>query len=232
MSSLSLGEGRCPKDRWVRILLYCLPMKQLVKYYLGVYNLIAFIFWLAYIVDYVAAGCELNMYNVILLNIAQGLAILEIFHALFKWVKSPVGSTVAQVFSRLLVVAMIDILKGSFTVVTLFGNIPNIPVYAKAGVVIISFAWSITELVRYSLYFLSLFNIQPKWLLWMRYSFFILLYPLGVTGEWLILIAPATVPGVNFPQYNYFLGFLFITYAIGFPILYRYMWKQRKSKLK
>ena len=184
-------------------------MNNAIKYYLGAYNAAAFLFWATYIIAFIGSGCQLNACNLLLLNIAQGLAVLEVFHALFKWVKSPVGSTIAQVASRLLVVAMIDILKGSFMVVTLFGSIQNIPPYAKAGVLIVSLAWSITELVRYSLYFLSLFNIQPGWLLWMRYSFFILLYPLGVTGEWLILIAPATLPGVSFSQYNYFLVFLF-----------------------
>jgi very-long-chain (3R)-3-hydroxyacyl-CoA dehydratase len=203
-------------------------MNKPVKYYLGAYNLVAFIFWAAYLITYIASGFELNIYNLLLLNIAQGLAVLEIFHALFKWVKSPVLSTIAQVTSRILVVVVVDLLFISW-----FCTIQNPPVYGKAGIIIVSFAWSITELVRYSLYFLSLSNRQPAPLLWMRYSFFILLYPLGVTGEWLILTAPLTCCGqAALPQYRYFLVFLFITYAIGFPVLYRYMWKQRKSKIK
>lgn len=207
-------------------------MNIAVKYYLAAYNFAAFVFWAAYIIAYISGGMQLDLSNLLLLNIAQGLAILEIFHSLFRWVKSPVFSTIAQVSSRLLVVLLLDVFKGAFMLAALFGPIGNIiPVYGKVGVLLISFAWSITELVRYSLYYLTLFNMQPRWLLWMRYSFFIVLYPLGVIGEWLIITVPVTLPGVSFPQYKWALGFLFILYAAGFPMLYGYMWKQRKAKL-
>jgi len=200
-----------------------------IKYYLGAYNFVAFLFWAAYLIAFVANGFSLNDYGLWLLNIAQGLALLEILHALMKWVKSPVESTVAQVASRLLVLALIDI----------FSYVGFGPPVFLTGVLVVSFAWSITELVRYSLYFLALSNIQPKWLLWARYSFFILLYPIGVAGEWCIFLAPAIGGMVHLKPgaqpitiwYKIIIVLLFISYAYYFPVLYRYMWKQRKAKL-
>ncbi len=195
-------------------------MSKSVKYYLAVYNLIAFVFWLLYLVCYIDSGFEISTY-LLLLNIAQGMAVLEIVHALLKWVKSPVGSTVAQVFSRILVLVCIDLFIINHFNTALF----------RTGVVIVSFAWGITELVRYSLYFLSLFDKQPEALLWMRYSFFIVLYPLGVTGEWLILITPLVIAGIVLNAYTGLLAVLIISYLYYFPVLYKYMWKQRKAKL-
>ena len=197
-------------------------MSNTIKYYLAAYNFTAFIFWAFYFFSFIASGFELNPQNLFLLNIAQGLAVLEIIHALLKWVKSPVVSTGAQVGSRILVLVLINIFFNNQT----FSHITIL------GVLIVSVAWSVTELVRYSLYFFSLFNKQPSALLWMRYSFFIVLYPLGVTGEWFILITPLVASGFVLNAYNIFLVINFAAYAYYFPVLYRYMWKQRKAKLQ
>ena len=195
-------------------------MNNSIKYYLAAYNLTAFIFWLAYLVVFAASGFSLNATGLILLNIAQGLAILEIVHAIVKWVKSPVMSTAAQVFSRILVLVLIDF----------FYNQGTLPSITHTGIIVVSIAWGITELVRYSFYLLSLFDKQPSWLLWMRYTFFILLYPLGVTGEWLIIVTPL-VMHFTLGLYAAMVGFLAISYIYYFPVLYMYMWKQRKARL-
>jgi very-long-chain (3R)-3-hydroxyacyl-CoA dehydratase len=163
----------------------------------------------------------LNPSSLLLLNIAQGLAVMEIIHAFLKWVKSPVGSTIAQVSSRLLVVVLINVFIGDESLASVI----------HPGVIICSIAWGITELVRYSFYLLSLFDRQPPALLWMRYTFFIALYPLGVMGEWFILAAPIVMKGISFSAYTIFLVLAFLSYAYYFPILYRYMWKQRRAKL-
>lgn len=174
-------------------------MNNSIKYYLAAYNLTAFIFWLAYLVIFAASGFTLNSIGLILLNIAQGLAILEIVHAIVKWVKSPVMSTAAQVFSRILVLVLIDFFYDQ-------GTLPSI---THTGIMVVSIAWGITELVRYSFYLLSLFDKQPGWLLWMRYTFFIVLYPLGVTGEWLIIVTPL-VAHFTFGLYAAMVAFLAI----------------------
>jgi hypothetical protein len=154
--------------------------------------------------------------------------VLEIVHALTRWVKSPVGSTAAQVASRLLVLGVIDfvVLKQPINVTADFaGDL------FYFGFNVVAFAWTVTELVRYSFYFFSLFNLQPKLLLWMRYTFFIVLYPCGVTGEWLILVAPAIALNPPIAAYKFVLIPIAISYVYYFPVLYGYMWKQRKAKV-
>jgi hypothetical protein len=195
-------------------------MNTSVKNYLAAYNLIAFAFWLAYLAAFAAAGFTLDRPALILLNIAQGLAVLEILHTLLKWVKSPVMSTAAQVFSRILVLVLIDI----------FYHHRSIQPITQTGIVMVSIAWGITELVRYSFYFLSLLDREPKWLLWMRYTFFIVLYPFGVTGEWLIIVTPLVLH-FSFSLYTVMVAVLAVSYLYYFPVLYMYMWKQRKAKV-
>lgn len=45
------------------------------------------------------------------------------------------------------------------------------------------FAWSVTEVIRYTFYFLSLLHIDIYALNWCRYTFFLVLYPLGAGSE-------------------------------------------------
>ncbi|MCW5909011.1 MAG: protein tyrosine phosphatase-like domain-containing protein [Chitinophagales bacterium] len=196
-------------------------MKPFVRNYLALYNAAAFVCWVLYLVHFAKSGFTLTERGMLLLNIAQGLAVLEIVHAILKWVKSPVGSTIAQIGSRLLVVVLLNF----------FIREPALPQLTQAGIVIVSLAWGITELVRYSFYFLSLFNRQPYILLFMRYTFFIVLYPLGVTGEWFIFFHPLISNGITLSIYTFAILFIFIAYMYYFPVLYGYMWKQRNTKL-
>lgn len=196
-------------------------MNNTIKYYLAGYNAVAFIFWLAYLIAFARDGAYLSQASLTLLNIAQGLAILEILHAAMRWVKSPVGSTAAQVFSRVLVVVLIDLF---------YYHVLDTAPIAETGIIVVSIAWGITELVRYSFYFLSLFDMQPKALLWMRYTFFIILYPTGVTGEWLIIASPLLLH-FAFNLYAAMVAVLAVSYIYYFPVLYMYMWKQRKARI-
>ena len=214
-------------------------MKTGIKYYLAAYNLVAFVFWALYLLRFIMEGPEPDSTGLLLLNIAQGLAMLEIIHSLLSWVKSPVLSTTAQVSSRILVLILINRYVFYFTgkaFVTWIG-ICDLSFNSKSelvfywGLILVSIAWSITELVRYSFYFLSLFNRQPKWLLWMRYTLFIGLYPIGVTGEWLIFIAPIWKLPFVVNAYTGLVVFLLIAYGYYFPVLYKYMWKQRKTRM-
>lgn len=208
-------------------------MKPGQKYYLLAYNGIAFLAWLSYGICYLAK----NDLAIPLLIIAQGLAILEVLHAATGLVRSPIGSTAAQVASRLLVVVLLLLFISD-----------EEQYWHYIGLMVVTVAWTITELVRYSFYFLGLLGREPRWLLWMRYTFFIILYPLGVTGEWLIILSPliaygftATSPesfwhtGATFQMphlyYSIFVGFLALSYIYYFPVLYRYMWHQRRKKL-
>jgi hypothetical protein len=200
---------------------YIRPMTNPTKYYLVGYNVLAFCSWLAYLISFALSGGSLGNISLVLLNIAQGLAVLEIAHIIFKLVKSPLASTIAQVFSRLLVLVLIDYFR--------YQQIQHQAL--ERGILVVSLAWGITELVRYSFYATQLLNSQPRALLWMRYTFFIVLYPVGVFGEWLIIATPIFISGMVFNPYNVAMAFVLLSYVYYFPVLYKYMWKQRKAKL-
>ncbi|VDL70003.1 unnamed protein product [Nippostrongylus brasiliensis] len=204
--------------------------------YLFAYNAVQFIGWSVILLKtlyglserltwpqlYTSVEAEVKLF--------QTLAILEVVHAMLGLVRSPVGTTLMQVTSR----------------VTLVWPILHTCVTARSsvGVPMLLLAWSITEVVRYSFYALGLFNAVPYFLLWIRYTFFIVLYPLGVSGELLTLIG--SLPEVAEKKYytlempnalNMGISFYWVLigaalfYIPGFPQLYTYMFAQRKKVL-
>lgn len=56
-------------------------------------------------------------------------------------------------------------------------------------------AWSLTEVIRYSYYFLSLLSIKLPFMDWLRYTTFYPLYPLGASSE--AFIAFSTLPPLS-----------------------------------
>ncbi|WVF68885.1 hypothetical protein IAT40_003658 [Kwoniella sp. CBS 6097] len=100
----------------------------------------------------------------------QSLAVLEVVHSLFGWVRSPVGTVAAQVASR---------------VWTVWGVAEAVPEVSHTSPLFATMllAWSLTEVIRYSFYALSILQIQSPILNWLRYTTFIPLYPLGASSE-------------------------------------------------
>lgn len=48
-------------------------------------------------------------------------------------------------------------------------------------------AWSVTEVIRYSYFVITLSGYKPAIVTWFRYNTFFVLYPLGISSEcWLI----------------------------------------------
>lgn len=90
-------------------------------------------------------------------------------------------------------------------------------------------AWSTTEIIRYSFYASSLSPTKqptPQWLVWLRYTTFYVLYPLGAGSEAALIYA--TLPkGSPFPSKtawlkggiwgptDYIRGFLFLLWWPG-----------------
>lgn len=54
------------------------------------------------------------------------------------------------------------------------------------------FAWSLTEVIRYTFYAASLLGKEPYPLLWLRYTTFFILYPVGAGSE--AFVNYATLP--------------------------------------
>jgi len=74
----------------------------------------------------------------------------------------------------------------------------------------------------------------PYWLTWCRYSFFILLYPLGVTGEILtVYYSKKNLKKIKFfgTRMENITYIIYIIYIPGIIFLYSYMLKQRNKVL-
>ncbi|CAI9769085.1 unnamed protein product [Fraxinus pennsylvanica] len=162
---------------------------------------------------------------------AQTAAVFEILHGLIGLVRSPVSATLPQISSRLYVAWGI------------LWSFPEIRTHFLVSSLVIS--WSITEIIRYSFFGLKeAFGSAPSWLLWLRYSTFLILYPTGISSEvGLIYIAlpfmkeslkySISMPNkwnFSFDYYYLALGVLGV-YVPGSPHLFGYMLGQRKKAL-
>lgn len=193
-----------------------------VNKYLITYNTLLWLCW-AWLMGYlfvnkgVVDGFALNW---LLFCTVAGLA--EIVHSSKKWVKSSLFATSLQSIARV--------------VVTLFMLwLPlnqNIKIGPLTGLQIVLLAWGMTELVRYAFYATSLAKVNNSILEYMRYTLFIVLYPLGVFGEWVVFFSIMKWKGTPLSFIHVFFGILLVVYLVFFPKLYRYMWQQRKAKIQ
>lgn len=145
-------------------------------------------------------------------------AIVEISHSVIGITRSSVSMTCLQFFARLSI---------TIGVCYLVPESPgNFNKFAFPGLII---AWSSVELIRYPYYAIKLLNFgSPKWLDWLRYSAFLVLYPLGLLTEPMVIYDSLNyVSGIHY----YFFMVGFTLYIPGFYFLYSYMLKQR-AKMK
>jgi len=162
--------------------------------------------------------------------IFQNAALLEVYHAAAKLVPSSPIITIQQVSSRIIVVCAV--------------LIPTVGGQLSPGLPLALFAWSITEIIRYSYYAFNLLNLSPQIIIWLRYTTFIILYPIGVTGELLCLYGAQKEFGEtgkwsmelpnslnNAFSAQYALIFVMLLYIPLFPQLYLHMFAQRKKVL-
>ncbi|CAI9721039.1 Hypothetical predicted protein [Octopus vulgaris] len=165
-----------------------------------------------------------------MVKIFQTGAVLEVLHVAIGIVKSNLRMTFFQVFSRLFVV---------------WGIMQHVPeAQENVGVVMFLVAWVITEIIRYTYYFCMLLSMVPYYLMWARYSLFVGLYPLGVTGELLCMfrslpyISARNTLSLSLPNrlnvsfsFYYFLIAVMLSYIPIFPQLFGRMLSQRKRVL-
>jgi very-long-chain (3R)-3-hydroxyacyl-CoA dehydratase len=191
------------------------------KQYLKVYNLLLFIGWSIFFFYALLHGFVLDNFSLMLLNICQVAALLEILHAVLKWTPSPVFTTTLQIFSRVFVLYWLNVVPVE----------QEISFIGINGIAVVSVAWGITEMVRYSHYFFSLLGKPLSVLNYLRYTLFIVLYPIGITGEGMILFSVMKMNGWEVSVINGIITIVLISYIPFFPKLYGYMWKQRKKRL-
>lgn len=209
--------------------------------YLLCYNIIAWLLWLLVLnrtfIDsyiyllpnvpfefkvrcvYIIKSAAKNPHK-LLIAVQNMNAIFEIIHAGLGLVKSSLPITCLQFFARLLIT------------IGICQNLPQSPANWTFGSFIgLSYAWTITELLRYGYYIINYFydGKPPYALKWLRYSLFIVLYPLGLACEWITVYLSIPYAG---GLYRYYLIFGLVLYIPGFIQLYRHMWRQRRKVLK
>jgi very-long-chain (3R)-3-hydroxyacyl-CoA dehydratase len=83
------------------------------------------------------------------------------------------------------------------------------------------FAWSLTEVIRYSFYAISLVDQPPSFLLYLRYTTFYILYPLGASSEAFLNYSTLPASGLfkitpeNWALPDYIRAFLFVIWWPG-----------------
>jgi len=206
------------------------------KTYLVAYNTIQTLGWsflLFQMATHLLSGGEVSTLYAntkLSLQIFQTGAALEIFHAIFGLVRSSVQVTTQQVFSRVYVVWAILYMCPTSQL--------------SIGFPLLLFAWTITEIIRYSMYAVSLVGNPPFFLTWLRYTFFIIAYPVGVSGELICMYAALLqamqqdILSVQLPNMlNVTFSFpllilgIMLAYIPLFPPMYFYMFGQRKKVL-
>nr|CAB3251721.1 very-long-chain (3R)-3-hydroxyacyl-CoA dehydratase 2-like [Phallusia mammillata] len=158
----------------------------------------------------------------------QTAAIFEIIHAATGIVRSNVMLTTMQVFSR------VGIVWGVIQ--------PVAQVHNTEGIPMLMVAWTITEIIRYLYYTFMLLGTTPYIVVWLRYSLFTVLYPLGVSGELLSIynslkpVRDSQMYSLFLPnQLNFSIDYHIVLigtipfYFIFFPQLYFHMFAQRKK---
>ena len=188
------------------------------------FNIITLITWALYFLYSGFHSLQFNQHSLELLAIAQGLAIFEILNAILGIAGANWLLTTMQVFSRFMIVALLFWIPSE----RLFELDANSVV---TGFLLITIAWSITEIVRALFYLTEILKRPVKPITFSRYTFFIFLYPIGVLGEFLIMFAFWEWREFEIDIINIILAGIALSYFVFFPKLYGHMWKQRKKKL-
>lgn len=158
-----------------------------------------------------------------IVTMIQCCAVVEIFISLLEIVRSPLITTVSQVFSRLLVV------------IGVFQLLPETPLLRTYTYVVLLSAWSVAEFVRYLYYFYSLADRKgpSEVLVLLRYNLFWVLYPTGVACELLIIYSALPLAEERYGVFSKWvlLGGM-LAYIPGFPVLFSHMVAQRRRGMK
>lgn len=193
----------------------------MINNYLIAYNFLLAIGWTALLVYWLVIGRPLDQFAWGLLVVCQFAAGLEVLHAGLNWVKTPVVTCLIQVSSRIFVLLLVLFLPGA----------DLLSFAGWDGITLILIAWTLTEIVRYSYYFFNLIGRPSSVLAYLRYTLFLGLYPLGVTGEVLIIVSAILVVWKSAVLLVVGLGVVLVSYVYFFPKMYQHMLRQRRQKL-
>ena len=158
------------------------------------------------------------------LSYVQWAMCLEIVHAAVGFVPSPVFTTFLQVLSRIVVLLVAP------SSATARSDWP-------AGLLVA--AWALVEVPRYGFYVSSLMYSKPPFsIFWLRYSLFMVLYPAGITGEWLTMrtaaphLQPLALPIIGTFDSTAAIHALLYIYFLAGPFMVANMWFNRVAAFK
>ncbi|KAI2639459.1 PTPLA-domain-containing protein [Hypomontagnella submonticulosa] len=204
--------------------------------YLILYNAVSAVLWLTVLGRVVGANLTTGPQLVYpatgeFCKWTQTLAGMEVLHSLLGVVRAPFFTTFMQVFSRYAIVWGIT---GLFPELARGRGAGDS--YSSLAYTSMLCAWSITEVIRYSYFALTLSSggRPPAVLHWLRYHTFFVLYPVGISSE-AYLIWRAVEPaksGVS-PLYSTILfGYVALVYPPSAYIMYTHMMAQRRKVFK
>ncbi|MEW5303599.1 MAG: hypothetical protein WDW38_009010 [Sanguina aurantia] len=219
--------------------------------YLLLYNLSLTIGWayclyLTYQVVILQHGGPAELWTVLEfpLKIVQTSALLEVVHSATGLVRSPLAVTAMQVASRQWVLwgLLVPLPAATTTGGIELGEVAGVKL--QLSLVSLIVAWGLSEVIRYSFFAFKELGHIPYPSTWLRYTGFLVLYPVGVSSElaiaWMALPAirqkqmwRLTMPNMlNFGfDYGMLCVVVMLTYIPGLPHLYSYMLTQRKKVL-
>lgn len=188
--------------------------------YLKLYSLVSLWCWLLFL-GYFLYDPGFNSKTLLLLTLAQGLALLDVVHVGMKWVKGSIKPVAIRVFIRLFIVVLLH----------LMGSSPKVQLPVD-GRIFIALIWSFTEIIRHWHTLSDLFGKNREGLKWLRYSGYILFFPIGLIGELLISYQFLAERNFTMDMYGIILFLLTLAIIAGYPPLFKYMGKQRRRKLR
>ncbi|KAI5478399.1 protein tyrosine phosphatase [Pseudohyphozyma bogoriensis] len=149
----------------------------------------------------------------------QTAAVLEVVHSALGLVRSGFGTTLAQVFSRILLVWYV---AEQYPIVT------KTPIYCT-----MVFAWAFTEVVRYTFYAAGLLNIKLPILDTIRYNAFYLLYPMGAGSEAYLIWKSAPYAKALYGDLGYYGTYaIFAIWPPALAFLMSHMHAQRRKFMR
>lgn len=216
---------------------------ELRRTYLFGYNAVQFCLWarVLFTIGWYAIGTLLKAKELFTLESGfrsyipyahqgQTLAWLEVLHAVTGLAGGGVSAAFVQCLGRYVVLVYV---------------VEPIRVMHSAWVtVLMIFAWALADVIRYAFYMRAGVGDQWPALLWLRYSLFIVLYPVGIVTEWLVYyftlghVDETGMYAVRMPNaWNFAFDFgiwnrcVLVMYLYFGPFMLMYMVQQRKKKL-
>ena len=191
------------------------------RIWLIAFNVITLFAWSVFFAHALQHGLAIDGQSLLLLTIAQALAVFEVMNAVLGLAGANWLLTAMQVFSRLLIVFLLNWIPLEL--------LSELNLYS--GFALITVAWSVTEIVRALFYLTEIWKRPVKAVTFSRYTFFVFLYPMGVAGEFMVMFSFWEWRLFELNVINLALAGVVLSYFVFFPKLYGHMWKQRKKKL-